>query len=197
MWRKHSNAIETAFKGTPQEIDSLMKQAARWGLEAGFLGIDGQLEPRIQALLREAAARCFGYCEADRDSLLARLENLEAEWNDEQRTVSEYRARYGLETVVLSGRRWRRLRTWIWDYRDYCAARAVCRRLSPVVRRLREEFDALERKRRAAAEWRETSAQALRATYEFQRARAARLRPEMENGHDARELHQCVLRRAN
>ena len=197
MWRKSSEQTEIDLKGTLYEIESLMKQVAKWGMEAGFLDIDGHLEARLQPLLRDASAARFGYCETECDSRASRLENLEAEWCSAQRTVAGYRARYGIEAAATQGRHWRRLRNWIWDYRDYCAARAICRRRAPLVRQLREEFDGLERKRRTAAQWRETAAQALRANYEFHRARAARLRPEKENRHDTRELHQVVLQRAN
>jgi len=37
-----------------------MAQAAQWGLEVGFLGIDGHLEPRMRALLEESVKRLFG-----------------------------------------------------------------------------------------------------------------------------------------
>jgi len=182
----------------PREMEQLMALAAKWGLEAGFLGIDGHFEPRMQALLEESVKRLFGDFEAERDRLMAALESAETAWDQAQAVITQYRSRYGSEG---NGERrgWlHRLRNWRWQTRDYRSAIVISRREAPNLRQLRLSLANIERTRRAATGWRETAAHGLRANFEFQQQRAviARGRKE-EHYNDNHNTKQFIARRAS
>jgi hypothetical protein len=146
-------------------------------------------------MVREAAGRLFGSFEADSDRLRSELDEVESDWEQTALRLSAYRSRFGMPGTrdgCLS-----RLRCWLWDFREYRAARARYNRREPVLRKGRVEFAAAERKTREAKEWCEIATQSLRAHYEFEKARAASVRPEKEMNYDTREPRHAVVHRAN
>jgi len=198
MPRGDTNNFSGASAASPRQMEQLMTLAAQWGLEAGFLGIDGHLEPRIQALLEESVKRLFGDFEAERDRLMAELDSAETAWEQAQEVISEYRSRYGTGANGERSSWLRRLRRWLWQTRDYRSAIAISRREAPLLRDLRLGLANVERTRRAADGWRETAAHGLRAIFEFQRQRAAIARGRRE-GHynDNHNAKQFIARRAS
>ena len=191
------SANTTAGAG-PREMEQLMTLAAQWGLEAGFLGIEGHLEPRMQVLLKESVKRVFGDFEAERDRLMAELDSAETAWDQAQKVITEYRSRYGSGANGERAGWLRRLRSWLWQTRAYRSAIAISRREAPVLRELRPNLASVECTRRAANDWRETAAHGLKANFEFQRQRAviARGRKE-EHYNDDHNTKHFIARRAS
>jgi len=97
------------------ELEKLTATVAKWGKEAGFLGLEDRLEPRLLAMVREAAARLFGTFEADSGRLRSELDAVESEWDQEAHRVAAYRSRFGV--AKGTDRLLTRLRLWLWDYR--------------------------------------------------------------------------------
>jgi hypothetical protein len=164
-------------------------------MEAGFLGIDGHLEGRMLALVREASVRLFGNCEAERDRLLCRIEAIEKEYEESSRKIGESDARH----EAIRGRRGLLARLWAWftELANAREARSIHRRNDQELRKSRLDFEIAECARRDACEWREMASQFLRASYEYQKARAAMVRPEKERNHDTRDNRQFIIHRAN
>jgi hypothetical protein len=175
-----------------------MAQAAQWGLEAGFLGIDGHLEPRMQALLEESVKRLFGDFEAERDRLMAEIGSAETAWDQAQQVITLYRSRYGTGAEGERAGWLRRLRNWLWQTRDYRSAIAISRREAPALRELRLSLANVERTRRVANGWRETAAKGLGANFEFQQQRAAIARGRKErHSNDDHNTKHFIARRAS
>jgi len=200
MWRKQNESVPTPVRSTASELGALTATVSRWGMEAGFLGIEGHLEGRVSALVRETSVRLFGNCEADRDRWLCQIESIEKEYDDAARRIAACRENRDLARGGLS--RIASLRAWLTELMAHRAARTLRRRRNPDLQTARREFETAERARRYASEWREMSAQSLRATYEYHKARAAmvrpeQVRPEKEQSHDTRENHQFIVHRAN
>jgi hypothetical protein len=199
-----SSTIDKKAPAAPAgtELAELTAKVVRWGMEAGFLGIEGHLEGRVQALVREATVRVFGNCDAERDRLVCRIEAMEQELEDSARKVEEVRAvrdsmrsRRGLLGWVLS---------WFAGRSELSGAQAAGRRNDPELRKARLDLEMAECTRRNAAEWREMAVQYLRVTYEYQKARAAVVRPqdarsekEKEQTNDTRDNRQFIVHRAN
>jgi hypothetical protein len=181
-----------------RELEGLMTVAAQWGLESGFLGIEGHPEARMTALLEEASRRLFGDPSAERVRLMAEIEPAQNDWNQAQQVISGYRSRYGSQAHGERIGLVRRLRHWLWNSRDYRSAVRVIRRRTPQLRDLRTKLDVVEATHRAAGAWRETAAPALKATFEYQNQRAgiARARKE-ENDNDDPNAKYLVASRAN
>ena len=190
------------FSGTTaaaaREMEQLMVLAAQWGMEAGFLGIDAHLEPRVQALLDESVKRLYGDFEAGHDRLMAELDDAETAWDQAQAVIAEYRCRYGTGANGERSSWLGRLRNWLWQTRDYRSAMAISRREASVLRQLRLDLANVEPTRRAADGWRETAARGLKANFEFQRQRAAIARGrKAEHYNDNRNTKQFIARRAS
>ena len=168
------------------EMGKLMATVSKWGLESGFLGIEDHLEPRLVASVQGAKGRLFGSSEAEVDRLRSELDAMETDWDQAAHLVSGYRARLAKKDPGAGW--WTRLRCWFWDLREYRAARARCNRIEAPLRSKRLEFAAAERQQREAKHWCEVATQALLAQYEFEKARAACLRPEKEITHVTNEL---------
>jgi hypothetical protein len=177
------------------EMGKLSSIVGKWGLEAGFLQLQDDFEPRLEALVLEAAARLYGNAEADLGRLRSELDSVESEWDQAAHQVATYRSRF--DAARARGGWWNRLRAWFWDFRECRAARVQCKRRGPVLAKTRLELAAAERKARQAQEWREIATRALRAHYEFEKARAACLRPEKETTYDRGETRHFVLHGAN
>lgn len=200
MSHKLAEMVAAPVAPTGKELAELTATVSRWGMEAGFLGIEGHFEERIMALVREASVRLFGNCEAERDRLLCRIEAMEKEMEESARKVEEC----GKERHGVHGRlgpiAW--LRTWLSERTEINEARSVRQRNEPDLRKAHLDFELTERTRRDAAEWREMATQSLRASYEYHRERAALVRPqtsqlEKEEHHDTRDNRQFVVHRAN
>ncbi len=177
------------------EMAKMTVSVAKWGLEAGFLGLEDRLEPRLAAMVREAAMRLFGNFEAETARLRSEMETAETEWQQAALQIAAWRSR--LDRPETS-RGWiKRLCSWVFDFREYRTACARHDRNEPVFRSKRQELATAELKARQANEWCEVSLPALRAHYEFEKARAASLRPEQEIVSDTRETRQFVVHRAN
>lgn len=157
-----------------QELAKLTAVVVRWGMEAGFLGIDGQLDGRLPALVKEASLRLFGNCDAERDRLLSQIEGAEREQEESARRLQELRDR--LQVMRLG---WcTRLRLWWQDLAGTRADRRMHRAQDPELRGRRLKFEMVELTRREACEWREMAMQSLRASFEYHQTRAALVRPE-------------------
>jgi len=195
MRRGDTIKLPDAAGAYPREMEQLMALVAEWGLEAGFLGIDGHLEPRMEALLDESVKRLFGDLEAARDRLMAELDSAETAWNQAHQVIKEYRC----ESAWQAGRAsWlRRFRHWLWQTQDYGSAIAVSRREATVMNELRLNLANVERSRRAANAWRETAANSLRASFEFQQERAAIARERKEDSIDGHDTKHFLARRAS
>ena len=191
----HDKPVLSPAVNGHREMETLMSTVGKWGMEAGFLGLDDYLEPRLAALVREGAERLFGSCASERDRLRVELETVESDWERAARQTEGYRARMG---TLRAGRGLlTALRTWYWDFRECRAARTRCGEREPALRKARVDLAAAERKCGEAQAWSEIAIQALRANYGFQKARAASLRPEKEMSNDTRETRHFVLHRAN
>lgn len=172
---RHVELVTPRPEECSSEMGSLITTVAKWGLETGFLGLDHELDPMLTSLVREAASRLFGSFEAEMSRLRSALDALESEWDQAAHRVAAYRSNFG-ELVRRHG--WLTgLRAWLWDFREYRAARSLCRRRGPELRSFKSEFAAAERLTRTAREWCEIASQSLRAQYEFEKARGAALRP--------------------
>jgi hypothetical protein len=194
MWhRTEARVSPPADSGS--EMAKLTAMVVKWGMEAGFLGLEDRLEPRLESMVREAADLLFGRFESESECLRSELEATESEWEQAAYRVAAYRSRFGAPRGTECW--WTRVRCWFWDFREYRAAGARCSRCEPILREKRRELAAAERKRRQAREWCEIAAPALRARYEFEKARAAAVRPDKEMTYDTRETHQFVACRAN
>ncbi len=194
MWRRTEANVPPPADSSV-ELAKLTAIVGKWGMEAGFLGLEDRLEPRLESMVREAAGVLFGNFETESDRLRSELEAAESEWDQAAHRVAAYRSRFGAHRE--NGGWWTGLRCWFWDFRECRAANARCRRCEPILREKRLELAAAERKRRQAREWCEVAAPALRARYEFEKARAAAVRPDKEMTHDTRETRQFVVHRAN
>lgn len=195
MWRRRNNTTpevssRPAIAQAGSDMETLMNQVCRWGLEAGFLGIDAHLEPRLAALVRETTNRKFGNYEAERDRLLSELEGLEKSYEEAVEAVAKS-ARSGESVKGIA----KRVRAWFTGIYDYRTARDRCRQLRPQIDRAKRDYETAELRRREACEWRETATQGLRANYEFQKARAAAVRTEKEQSHDHRENRRYIENR--
>ena len=158
------------------EMSDLTARVAKWGMETGFLGLEHSVEPMLTSLVHEAARRLFGSSETELSRLRSELDTLEAEWEQTAHRVAAYRSRFG-ELVKSYG--WLTgFRAWFWDFREFRAARRLCRQREPEMKSIRSGFATAERVAKAAKEWCEIASQALRAQYDFEKARAAALRPE-------------------
>lgn len=199
MPRGDTTIIAAATIATgPGDMDQLIAVAAQWGLEAGFLGLDGHVEARMQMLLHDTQKRLFGDFEAERDRLMAELNSAETAWSQTQQVIARYRSRYGEGPRGERAGRLRQLRNWVWQTRDYRSANAISRREAPVLRELRRGISNVERTQRAAHVWRETAIQGLKATFEFQRQRAAMARARKEEHDNAdHNTKQFIARRAS
>lgn len=91
MWRKQNECTPALVPATGSELSALTATVAKWGMEAGFLGIEGHLEGRVSALVREASVRWFGNCEAGRDLWLCRVESIEKEYDNASRKIADCR----------------------------------------------------------------------------------------------------------
>lgn len=185
--------------GSGAEMAKMTASVAKWGLEAGFLGLEDRLEPRLAAMVREAAMRLFGNCEAETARLRSEMVTAETEWQQAALQIAAWRSRLNQPEAK---RGWLKgLYSWFVDFREYRTASGRYERNEPVFRSKRQELAAAELKTRQANEWGEISLQALRAHYEFEKARAASLRPEKEIVHDTREdtieTRHFVVHRAN
>jgi hypothetical protein len=200
MWRKHSSPDPLPERQASRrvsreaELDGLMTAAVRWGMEAGFLGIDGRFEERMAPLLAEASERVFDECEAGRERLAPELEALEARLRQALGVREEFRERYGNSGLPATAGPLRRLRSFVWDWLDYHAACNFLRRAQPGLRELRTRFDRADAQRRAAGEWRKSAMVTLRANHEYQKARAALARQSEERIHDTRDALRIVGR---
>lgn len=194
MWHRTEANIPPPA-GSRSEMAKLTATVAKWGMEAGFLGFEDRFEPRLESMVREAAALLFGNFEAESGRLRSELEATESERNQAAHRVAAYRSRFG--APVGHGEWWTQWRCWFWDFRKYRDAYARCRRCEPILRQKSREFAAAEHKRRQAREWCEIAASALRARYEFEKARAAAVRPDKEMSYDTRETRHFVAHRAN
>lgn len=195
MLHRLDKTAQATVPPTGKELAELTVTVSRWGMEAGFLGIDGHLEGRVLALVREASVRLFGNCEVERDRLLCRIEAMEKEYEESSRKIEESGTRH----EAFRGRRG--LFAWLWawftDPANSREARSMHRRNDQELRKSRLDFEIAECARRDACEWREMAAQSLRASYEYHKARAAVVRPEMERNHDTRGNRQFIVHRAN
>lgn len=195
MRQLRNEPTPTAVPSTGAELTALTATVSRWGMEAGFLGIEGHLEGRVSALVREASVRLFGNCEAERDRLLCQIEAIEAEYEASDRRIAACR-----QTRDTTRGRWGWIAAlWAWyaELSAYAAARALRARKDPDLLAARLAFENAERARRNACEWREMAAQSLRASYEYHKVRAAMVRPEKEENYDTHENRQFVVHRAN
>ena len=158
----NKSSVAKAAGPDHREMEQLMALPAQWGLEAGFLGIDGHLGPWTQALLQESVKRMFGDFESERDRLMSEIESAERAWDQAQDVITEHRARYGAGSNGERSSWLRQFRGWIWQTRDHRSATAISPRDAPVLRELRLSLANPER--RAANSWRETAANGLRLT---------------------------------
>lgn len=174
MSQRTDETIRPTAPAAAKELAELTTVVTRWGIEAGFLGIDGHLEGRLPALVREASLRLFGNCEAERDRLICQIEAAERDCEEFARRTEETRekresARRGL---------FARLRSWwaglVWSR----AVHRMQRRQEPELREKRLRFELAEVARREACDWREMATQSLRANFEYHQTRAALVRPE-------------------
>ncbi len=195
MWRKQNECTPALVPATGSELSALTATVAKWGMEAGFLGIEGHLEGRVSALVREASVRWFGNCEAGRDLWLCRVESIEKEYDNASRKIAD--CRQNRDLARRGGSRIAVLRAWLIELMAYRSARALRRRRNAELQTARQELETAERTRRDASEWREMSAQSLRATYEYHKARAAMVCPEREQNYATREDRQFIVHRAN
>src|SRR5580704_7381484 len=164
MSHKLNETTPTPVPPTAQELAELTAVVSRWGMEAGFLGIEGHLEGRVLALVRESSVRLFGNCEAERDRLLCQIEALEKEHEESEQEFERSR-----ETRESSRGRLgplARLRLWFAELAGSNAVASLRRRNDPDLRQARLKFELAECARRDAAEWREMATQSLRANYE-------------------------------
>lgn len=190
----------------PGETERLTREVARWGMEAGFLGMDDEnVQTRLAGLIRQSSITLYGDCAVEIRRIQSELEAKEIEWLTASRTSTTYRA--GIE---FHGGPIRRFLARIRAYRDYRDACRVCRRLAPELRRLRLDLGDVESRRNAAAEWQTHAAETLLANYRFQKSRGAKARPveiskdeinfnkkNEENSHDTREARNFIVHRAN
>ncbi len=163
-----------AAPATAQELAELTTVVTRWGMEAGFLGIDGQLEGRLPALLSEASIRAFGPCEAEREQLLFQIEAAEKDREQAALRLDEIRARRESARTGWFGR----LRLWWAELTGSQAESRTRRRQEPELREKRIKFEVADLTRREACQWREMAMQSLRATFEYHQTRAALVRPK-------------------
>lgn len=188
-----------ADEGIPDQrgvLERLSSQITKWGLEAGYFGVEDRLEPRLCAMVNEVSTHLFGDCGGERERLATELARTETEWGCAMQLVTSYRARYGATGDVARAGILRRFRTWVWDCRDYCAAVSRGRRAYALREKLQCRLDEVERRYRCAFEWREETMEALRAAYDFQKARASMARTRKETGHDTREAQNLFVYRA-
>jgi hypothetical protein len=200
MWPKLVEPQPVAGTAKLNETETLVAQAGKWGMEKGYFGILSGKQPPVAVLVREAAVRMFGDCEALHTRVAAELERAESECGKAEKTIATYRARYSAGGTRPEGSRLARLRTWIWDRRECRQACRALRREEPVRRRLHAELETAAQKLRASAEWRERVAVAMQVNFEYQEMRAAAARQEKEISHDdtsTRESRRLVIRRAN
>jgi hypothetical protein len=167
-------ATRPAVPAMAQELAELTTVVTRWGMEAGFLGIDGQLEGRLPALLSEASMRLFGPCEAEREQLLCQIEAAEKAREQAARRLDEVRARRESAGAGWFGR----LRLWWTEWIGSHAESRTRRRQEPDLREKRVKFEIADLTRREACQWREMAMQSLRATFEYHQTRAALVRAE-------------------
>jgi len=177
----NKSSVAKAAGPDHREMEQLMALPAQWGLEAGFLGIDGHLGPWTQALLQESVKRMFGDFESERDRLMSEIESAERAWDQAQDVITEHRARYGAGSNGERSSWLRQFRSWIWQTRDHRSATTISRREAPVLRELRLSLANAQRTRRAANSWREMAANGLRANFEYQQQRAAIARERKRN----------------
>jgi hypothetical protein len=195
MQRNKESAITT--EATPCDRRELHATVTQWGLEAGLFGVELRAGERIRALVEDAAGRAAWNIVSERDRLLADLTRQETRWNDATRTVTSYRTRYGPSSGPPPGRFWRRLCGWVRDYQEYREAYRYCRRNSAEVLETRARFELAERQCIELAEWRARTAEALQATYEYQKAKAAAARQKEEKNHEQRKYHSFLVCRAD
>ncbi len=177
------------------ELERLIAEVAKWGMEAGFLGFeDDHLEARLAALVRDSSEKLFGNCEADRDRLESELDSREIEFNAASRAVAAY---LSASRAVVPGGLIRRFFSWLRAYRDYCSARSVCHRLEPALQELKKNLIVTECACGASADWRKQASAALPANYQFHKTRAAHARPAEEKNDVNREAASFVVRRAS
>lgn len=200
MSNRVNEAAPAPLPATAQELADLTAVVSRWGMEAGFLGIEGHLEDRLAALVRESSVRLFGNCDAERDRLLVQIEAAEKEIEDTAREAEKrrevrksIRGRFNLLA---------RIQLWFAELAGAKAARSLRRRNGPEVRQARLKFELADCARRDANEWREMATQSLRANYEYHKTRAALVRPATQNtekelSHDARDDRQFMVHGAN
>ena len=167
-------ATKPAASATAKELAELTTVVTRWGMEAGFLGIDGQLEGRLPALLSEASMRLFGPCEAEREQLLCQIEAAEKEQEKAALRLDEIRARRESTRTGWFGR----LRLWWAELTRSQAESRTRRRQEPELRQKRVKFELADLTRREACQWREMAMQSLRATFEYHKTRAALVCPQ-------------------
>jgi hypothetical protein len=193
MWRRRGERGPEAPPAThPVELAPLLAECAEWGAQAGYLKLEIDLEPRLQAQVDDAVLRGFGDWRAAMRSVLTPLEAAESEMRELQRVISAFR----VAERSLAGSWLRRLGRWWREWREYRAALALCRRRLPVVRGLRAAAEAAGRVSRDAETWRDAALSALRAQYEFSRQRATSAREQKENQRDRHEDRTIALRRA-
>ncbi len=200
MSPRFDETTPAAVPPTAQELTDLTAIVSRWGMEAGFLGIEGHLEGRLSALVRESSVRLFGNCDAERDRLLCQIEAVEKEYEESAREIEK--CREGSESIRGRLGLVARMRLWFAVFTGSRAVRSLRRRNDPDLRQARLKFELAECARRDACEWREMAAQSLRASYAYHKTRAALVRPESPNtgkeqNHDARDDRQFMVHGAN
>lgn len=202
MLRGSANEAANATAGFPNDVGRLETErvtalAADWGMEAGFLGVDGRIEPRLSAILDDCLRRLFGDFEAERDRAAADIESGEAALDEARQAIEQYRSRYGVDGQRLRAGWVRRLRTWLWLRAAYRSGLVRARKELARLREARPRFENAEIRRKSAAIWRQAAMQAAMANFEFQRQRAALARERKEEHfNDNQNSKRFISRRA-
>src|SRR5689334_15182235 len=196
MWLRRSEMAGAPAGERQQAFDRLSSLVTGWALMSGYLGLEAPVEPRLSAAVAEVCETVFGDCREERDRLAADLARMDAEIAAAARIITTYRSGPG-SAAVSRGRLLRRLRAWIWEFRDHRVAIVRCRRALAGSEKIRQRLCAVEPRCSRAIEWSERTLAALRSTYEFQRARAEMARRREEKGHDTRENGNPMVYRAS
>ena len=196
MLRQNSSLHSETTLPAAAEMERLVSLAEKWGMEAGYLDIDGRIDERILLPIRAASERIFGGTEIDRKRLAPRLEYLEAQYTNALRIRDFYRERYlvGNGDANQSGGILRGLRTWFSAWLECQAASLLLRRRGPELQKLHADLYELESRGLAAQEWEGAATMAVKANYEYQKTRAALARPRREMSRDSGEALRVIYR---